>query len=106
MRASTGSNLRGNRFSYGQDPIRLSMFRGIAKDFVKPSIGDVRLALTRSPLGKLENLRFLDLSATPVTDVSPLAQLEKLREVRLQGSAVQDFSPLDDRVLKGLTVGR
>ena len=60
-----------------------------------------KLVLTGNPdvtyieyVGRLENLTYLDLGSTGVTDLGALASLKKLRTLRLYSVPVTDLAPL------------
>ena len=47
-----------------------------------------------SPLSRLTDLRWLDVSNNLIWDISPLSRLTELRGVALNNNAVSDLSPL------------
>ncbi len=46
-----------------------------------------------SSLGKLTNLKLLDLASNPITDISPL-KLTNLESLSLSGNQIEDISSL------------
>ena len=49
------------------------------------------------PLGNLRALEFLDLSGTPVRDLSPLFNLPALRKIGLEACEIDNLAPLRQR---------